>query len=76
MTIKVTCPQCGAKIKVKGTGGRKPKNLTVKLVSDTLKACGSVGKAATELDCSRGHIYAVLKGVGLIPREVLDGAGR
>jgi len=71
--VEVTCPNCGEKIKVKGTGGRKPKDLPVIFVCDKLKATRSVKQAAEELDCSRGYIYKVLKAAGLGVREIMLG---
>jgi len=73
MTVEVTCQQCGAKIKVRGTGGRKPKDFPVIFVCDKLQATGSVKKAAEELGCSRGYVYKVLKSAGLVVREIIIG---
>ena len=70
-TKTVTCPQCGAKIKVKGTGGRKPKNIPVIFICDKLQATHSIKQAAEELDCSRGYIYKVLKAAGLKVKEIM-----
>ncbi len=70
--VEVICPKCGAQIKVKGTGGRKPKNIPVIFVCDTLQATRSVTLAAEELDCSRGYIYKVLKNQGTIPKDVIE----
>ena len=71
--VEVTCPKCGEKIRVKGTGGRKPKDLPVIFVCDKLRACRSVTQAAEELGCSRGYIYKVLKEAGLVVREIISG---
>jgi len=70
--VEVICPKCGEKIKFKGTGGRKPKNIPVNFVCDKLRATCSVKQAAEELGCSRGYIYKVLKEAGLRLREILD----
>ena len=70
--VEVTCPNCGEKIKVKGTGGRKPKDLPVIFVCDKLRACSSVARAAEELGCSRGYIYKVLKETGMTVKEVME----
>ncbi len=70
--VEVICPNCGEKIKVKGTGGRKPKDLPVIFVCDKLKATHSVKQAAEELRCSRGYIYKVLKNQGTIPKDVIE----
>lgn len=71
--VEVTCPKCGEKIKFKGTGGRKPKNIPVIFICDKLKATCSVAQAAEELGCSRGYIYKVLKAAGLGVREIMIG---
>jgi len=68
---EVICPKCGEKIRVKGTGGRKPKDLPVIFVCDKLRATRSVKQAAEELGCSRGYIYKVLKSEGLVMREIM-----
>ena len=51
--------------------GRKSLPLSVKNILDTLQATRSIGKTAKELNCSRGHIYGVLKAQGLTAKEVL-----
>lgn len=71
--IEVTCPHCGEKIKVRGIGGRKPKNIPVFFVCDALRSTTSVKQAAEILGCSRGYIYKVLKAEGLVVREVING---
>jgi len=70
--VEVTCPKCGKTIRVKGTGGRKPKNIPVIFVCDTLQATRSVTQAAEELGCSRGYIYKVLKNQGIILKNVIE----
>jgi len=70
--VEVTCPKCGETIKVKGTGGRKPKDLPVILVYDKLQATRSVTETAKELRCSRGYLYKVLKEGGLAMKEIMN----
>jgi len=70
--VEVTCPKCGAEIKVKGTGGRKPKDIPVIFVCDKLQATHSVKRAAEELGCSRGYIYKALKSAGLTVKVVKE----
>jgi hypothetical protein len=70
--VEVICPKCGEKIRFKGTGGRKPKDLPVIFVCDKLQATRSVTQAAAELGCSRGYIYKVLKNQGTIPKDVIE----
>ena len=71
--VEINCPKCGEKIKIKGIGGRKPKDLPVIFVCDKLRATRSVKQAAEELGCSRGYIYKVLKAAGLVVREIMIG---
>ncbi len=70
--VEVICPNCGEKIKVKGTGGRKQKNIAVNIIYDTLQAYSSVAQAAGELGCSRGYIYKVIKETGMTVKEVME----
>ena len=65
----IDCPKCGEKIVVNGLG-RKPLNIPLKNVCDTLWAHGSVAGAANELGCSPGYIYKVLKDNGISLRDV------
>jgi excisionase family DNA binding protein len=67
--VEVTCPNCGVKIKVKGTGGRKRKSLNVIFICDALRNSSTVDEAADKLRCSRGYIYKVLKEHGLKPSD-------
>lgn len=53
--------------------GRKPLQHSVKNIIDTLLSTRSIGKTAKELNCSRGHIYGVLKTQGLTAKGVLNG---
>jgi len=72
MTNHITCPKCGAKIRVKGAGGRKPLVIPVKIVCDKLRLYRDVGAVAKELGCSRGYIYKVLKEQGTSPKDVIE----
>lgn len=67
----VECPNCGKPVKVNGLG-RKPLNIGVKNVYDTLRDCHSVTQAAKKLGCSRGYIYQEMKKRGLTLREVIQ----
>jgi len=69
--VEIICPKCGEKIRVKSTGGRKPKDIPVIFICDKLQATRSVKQAAEELGCSRGYIYKVLKAAGLGVREIM-----
>ncbi len=70
----VICPNCGAKVPVEVTGrlGRKPLNIGVKNVCDTLQDCRDIALAAEKLGCSRGYIYKVLGEHGMKPKEVFQ----
>ena len=63
------CPHCGKPVSVNGMG-RKPLNINVKNICDALQAHSTVLEAALELGCSRGYIYKILKGAGLIVKGV------
>ena len=73
--VDITCPNCGRKVSV-GTGGRKPLNIGVILVCDTLQRSKSVAVAARESGCSRAYIYKVLKAQGLKVKEVINDNGK
>jgi hypothetical protein len=68
--MKIRCPHCGKIISV-STGGRKPLNIPVKKICDTLQSYHSVTLAAVELGCSRGYVYHELAKKGTTPREVM-----
>ena len=68
----VKCPNCGAKIRVKGTGGRKRLNIPLRNVSEALQLHRSAELAARELGCSVGYLYQELKKKGLKPRDIIN----
>ena len=70
MTMKIQCPNCGKTVKVKGIG-RRPLNIPVTKVCDTLQARRNVLAAAQNLNCSRGYVYKVLKANGMTAKGVL-----
>lgn len=49
--------------------GRKNVNLRVKIVSDTLRGCSTIGEAAANLGISRGTVYNIVPN----PRKYLRG---
>jgi hypothetical protein len=51
--------------------GRKPFNVPVIEVCDTLKLCRTVSATAKKLNVSRAYIYKVLKLAGLTAKECL-----
>jgi len=68
----VQCPHCGKPVVVKGLG-RKPLNIPLKNVCESLKAHHNVVAAAQELGCSQAYIFGVLKANGLRPKDVIKG---
>jgi hypothetical protein len=68
----VQCPHCGQPVSVNGLG-RKPLNIPLKNVLESLQVCRNVNAAATELGCSPSYIFNVLKENGLKLKEVIIG---
>ena len=68
----VQCPYCGKPVAVNGLG-RKPLNIPLKNVCETLHTHRSVAAAANELNCSQGYIFNALKSHGLKLRDVIEG---
>lgn len=68
----VQCPNCGHPVVVNGLG-RKPLNIPLKNVCESLQAHHSVVVAAAqELNCSEGYIFKVLKAHGLKLKDVIE----
>jgi len=65
----IPCPHCGKLVVVNGLG-RKPLNIPLKNVYESLRTHGSVAAAANELGCSQGYIFKVLKANGLRPKDI------
>lgn len=66
----VKCPHCGKEVVINGLG-RKPLNIPLKNVLESLRAHRGVTAAAEELGCSPSYIFGVLKKNGLKLREVI-----
>ena len=66
----VKCPHCGKEVAVNGLG-RKPLNIPLKNVLESLQAHRGVMAAAEELSCSPSYIFSVLKANGLKLKEVI-----
>jgi len=66
----VRCPHCGKPVVVNGLG-RKPLNIPLKNVLESLRAHRGVTAAAEELGCSPSYIFGVLKLNGLKLKEVI-----
>ena len=74
----IVCPHCGKKVALtkRNRLGRKPLNLSVKNVCDTIQDCHDIALAAERLGCSRGYIYKVLKEQGKSPRDFIKVEGQ
>ena len=68
--MKVRCPHCGKSVVVNGLG-RKPLNIPLKNVCESLQAHHSVAASAQELNCSQAYIFKVLKDNGLKLGDVI-----
>ena len=66
----VKCPHCGKDVAVNGLG-RKPLNIPLKNVLESLQAHRNITAAARELGCSPSYLFAALKANGLKLREVI-----
>ncbi|MFC1984608.1 hypothetical protein ACFLU0_01160 [Chloroflexota bacterium] len=66
----VKCPHCGKDVVVNGLG-RKPLNIPLKNVLESLQSHHGVTAAAKEFGCSPSYIFGVLKKNGLKLREVI-----
>ena len=64
------CPHCGKEVAVNGLG-RKPLNIPLKNVLETLQSHRGVIAAAEELDCSPSYIFGILKANGLKLQDVI-----
>jgi len=60
----IICPHCGNPVPVNGLG-RKPLNIPLINVLESLQAYRDVKAAAIELGCSPSYIFGVLKNNGL-----------
>jgi len=69
--MEIPCPKCGEMVVVSGLG-RKPLNISVKIVCDVLQAHHSVKVAAEYLNCSPGYIFKVLKANRLTLKKVRE----
>jgi len=68
--MKVQCPNCGETISVNGLG-RKPLNIPLKNVCESLRTHRSVADAAQELSCSAGYVFKILKDNGLKLKDII-----
>jgi len=66
----IQCPHCGKTVAVNGLG-RKPLNIPLKNVLESLQAYRGVRTAARELGCSSSYIFGVLKANGLKLKEII-----
>jgi len=68
----VQCPYCGQLVPVNGLG-RKPLNIPLKNVLESLQTHRDVKTAARELGCSPSYIFGTLKKNRLKLNEVIKG---
>ncbi len=68
----VLCPHCGESVAVNGLG-RKPLNIPLINVCESLRAHRSVVVVAQELNCSTGYIFNILKINKLRVKDVIEG---
>jgi hypothetical protein len=68
--MKVICPHCGNHIAVNGLG-RKPLNIPLKNVLESLQVFCNVKAAAEELGCSQSYIFGVLKNNNFRLKELI-----
>jgi len=68
----VKCPHCGKEVVVNGLG-RKPLNIPLKNVLESLQVHRSVTAVAQELGCSPSYLFGVLKANGLKLKDVIKG---
>ena len=66
----IQCPYCGQPVPVNGLG-RKPLNIPLKNVLESLQTHRDVTAAARELGCSPSYIFSALKKNGLKLNEVI-----
>lgn len=64
------CPSCGKALPIRRSG-RKPLNIPLKNVCETLQTHCNVAAAANELNCSPAYIFGVLKANGLKLKNVI-----
>jgi hypothetical protein len=69
----ITCPHCGGDVPVINRLGRKPLNINVKNICDTLQTYHDITLTAKKLGCSRGYIYTTPKAAGLTPTDIIKG---
>ena len=70
--MKIVCPKCGEDIEVSGLG-RRPLNIPLKNVCESLRAHRNVLAAAKELGCSQEYIFGLLKINGLKVKDIIAG---
>jgi len=68
----IKCPHCGKEVVVNGLG-RKPLNLPLKNVLESLRSHRGVIAATEDLGCSPSYIFGVLKKNGLKLNDVIKG---
>ncbi len=72
----INCPRCGYKMTIVNRSGRKPLNIGVNNICDTLRDCRDIALAAEKLGCSQGYIYKVLGQHRMTPKGVMETSGK
>ncbi len=67
----VQCPHCGKSVVVYGLG-RRPLNIPLKIVCESLQTHRNVAAAAQELMCSEAYIFGVLKANKLRVKDLIN----
>ena len=71
--MKVKCPHCGKTSDVTLVTGRPRLNIPLINVYESLRSHRSVVDAASELGCSQGYIFGIMKANGLKVKDVIAG---
>jgi len=67
----VQCPHCGGTVAVNGLG-RRPLNISLRIVCEALQIHCNAAAAANELNCSPAYIFGVLKATGLKLKDLVN----
>ena len=67
----VQCPHCGKNIVINGFG-RKPLNIPLKNICESLQFHRDISLTAEELNCSEGYIFNALKASRLKLKDIIN----
>lgn len=71
----VKCPHCGGEVMVNGLG-RRPLNIPLTNVCESLRRHHSVSTVSQELHCSQAYVFKVLKANGLKLNDIINARRR